>query len=815
MSLYRVHYLVFALLAAMFLAAFSAGCSPRGSAGRIAPTAPAGADRYASDTLQTAAQRADPGYIQHLEKQSMLSGATEAARIVSGSQLAWQNPASPPSPDLLLHIAPSWLTVNPISLLTDPRQPAFSTLSNPVFGRVLDSAAISGLYVAPTGGSGRLWAYDRQSGFEGTDVVQFGFSEMAGTEEDYRRLLFASNNANRLLGLDAVPAATGMGPDFFLAARNTRSYPGMYCMVEIPREYWNLLPAVENQWLGSALDEGAVRAFASRGLLPLSIVGDRLSFPLREGRMGGWAATAEIRGMDGAARRWVYRYHGSPEYPVLNWEDPSRNARRVLAASAIQSVGLQGAALVGLSMEGLYGLEAGDPNGSGRPGLFLEPGLSAARDMGRELRRYGGWSLLHDELPLAAIKDLMDDGPDLIHDSITSPAAEHALLTGDATLLRFMLDEILRQGIDGRRLAHAMPAENGISYALPHLADLETRMSGTGAGEEARALRAATLDQAKRKVDAAVYDSPKGRDVPPIEGHTLYTTSAGLAALALGAGNAESVSPEMIPHIRQGQLLLAFFKAMQPGLFLLAGQDLTGSLPVSWRDMRDSAGAWDVSLASRGGYSFLESASSFLVTTGGLPRAKTIYEAADTQTMDQASFVTRLGRILGLRQQLGVARGEMHGRFMVSGKGTVAFAVLLPADGPAPTVPSGANLLAADTAGSEGGVFRLDNTPGADPDKKLQLARDAAGGRMRLFANSGTGFARGNSALIVICNFSRNTITETLDLTATPTLANLLRQGKLTVVSSDGAMKEFGGRSSVQVTLDPWQGMALLIGRDN
>jgi hypothetical protein len=156
----------------------------------------------------------------------------------------------------------------------------------------------------------------------------------------------------------------------------------------------------------------------------------------------------------------------------------------------------------------------------------------------------------------------------------------------------------------------------------------------------------------------------------------------------------------------------------------------------------------------------------------------------------------------------------MHGRFLVSGQGTVAFAVLLPADGPAPAVPSGAKLPAGGSGANAGGVFRLDDA-GGDPDKQLQLARDAAGGRMRLFASAGSGFARGNSALIVICNFSRSTVTETLDLTVTPTLANLLRQGRLTVVSSDGVMQEYGGRSSVRVTLDPWQGMALLIGKDN
>lgn len=781
--------------------------NPGGRASVTAPQKTAGASPDAP-TLFTGAERADPSYIQYLEKQSFLYGAAEAARIVSGSQLSWQTPASPASADLLLHLSPSWVAVNPLSLLTDPRQPALSTLSSPVLSKVLTSAHISGLYISPTSGSGRLWAYDRVSGVDGEDIVQFGFSEAAGGQEDYLRLLSASNNANRLLGMDAVPAATGMGPDFFLAARNTRGYPGLYCMVEIPREYWGLLPEAPSQWRGEALPPDTVRSLATRGLLPLSMLSERLSFPLHKRREGGWAATAEIRGVDGSARRWAYRYHGSPEFPVLNWEDPSRAARRVMAASAIQNVGLQGSAIVGLNLESLFGLEADTPD-SGQMGLFLEPGLAAAKDMGREIRRYGGWSLLRNELPLTVIAGLMEDGPDLIFDSITSPAAEHALLTGDASLLRFMTDEMLSRRVDSRRLARFMPAEGGISYTLPHLADLANRFPGTEAGEHAAKLRAETQFEMRSMVESALFDTPKGRDLTPIAEETLYTPSAGLAALALGAGNSYSVTADLVPMIRQGQALLAFYKAMQPGLFVLSGADLAGTLPLSWRDARDNPNNWDAAMTSRGAYSFQESASSLIVTPGGIPRAKTIHASPDIQAADPESFLSQIGRILGIRDRLGVARGEFHGRFLVKGKGAIAFAVLLPGQGPAPTAPS--EELSPVPASERSGMFLPD--PSKTKAEQLQMARDAVEGHLRTFSASDQGFTPGTAAIVVVCNFSQERTQETIDCGVSPTLQRLLRQGRMTRIASVGQPQERIGSQSVTVYLGPWQAAAYLLGK--
>ena len=60
--------------------------------------------------------RADPGYIQWLERQSMLGNADDLAAEVSGSERLWGNSGSNDRLPLLLDAAPCWLEVNPHTL---------------------------------------------------------------------------------------------------------------------------------------------------------------------------------------------------------------------------------------------------------------------------------------------------------------------------------------------------------------------------------------------------------------------------------------------------------------------------------------------------------------------------------------------------------------------------------------------------------------------------------------------------------------------------------------------------------------------------
>ena len=402
------------------------------------------------------------------------------------------------------------------------------------------------------------------------------------------------------------------------------------------------------------------------------------------------------------------------------------------------------------------------------------------------------------------------------------------MLTGDATLLRTMLDEALRQGLDMRRLVHAMPDPGGISYALPHLADLAAQpsavspggLSPQAAGELRRLVHTAMQDMA----DKTQSESPKGKTPSPVKDDTLYTTSAGLMAMAMGAGSADGVSKEMTPQIMQGHLLLAFFKALQPGVFLLSGQDMAGTLPLSWHSMADSPSAWDVSMSSRGAYSFTDTSSSVLVTSQGVAKAKTVYPPFDVQLQDTASFASRLSRMLALRTRLGVAHGRLYGRFLTHNSGTVAIVVLLPSRSGAVAAGggTGGHKQAASAAGS--GQFLAVSSfaefeenrgrlSGAQTRERDAQARTVLGNRFVQGAVPDGPPVSSDSALILVCNFSRKEVTETLDLSASPLLTRLAATGAPAVVTENGTSKQ-GWKNSFSLTLQPWQGTAILIGKD-
>lgn len=601
--------------------------------------------------------RADPAYLQYLERQSMLLQSSEMAKIVSGSELAWCSPAGAGTPEAMLDFADAWLFVHPMTVLTSGRISVFTQLASPSTWTVLRGLGVRGLYIAPIQGGGLLWAKEQRSDIDtGDDVVQYDFSRAVGNEDQYKRLMNDVIDNNVLLGSDLVPAATGLGPDFFLAARNVREYPGIYCMVEIPRELWQHLPEVSGEWGGAALGQAQIDALHKEGLLPKALRDDvSLS-----GRPGGWAATGGVRGVDGNVYRWVYRFHGSPDFAVLNWEDPSRAAHRILSGSAVRQVGLQGQALLGLRFEAFQGLEAA-PEGAETGPLSIEPARTAAQSMSREIRRYGGWSWArNDNLPLHGIGVFLSSGVDYIDDSVFSPGAEHALLTGDASLLRFMADEALRLKIVSRRLVHVMPNQEGISYALPHLNHLASGPGGEKAASFRRGIREVMRAFASRT------GSPLARD------DYLYATAPGLAALAIGATSLKEAEART-REIEKGHSLLVFFKAMQPGVLMLAGQDLCGALPMQWDGGKVQAPA-----SSRGGYGLTSGAAGLPVTMQGMPRAPQLYPPPDLQAHMNNSFMQRIGAFLRARTRYGVPSGSLTARPATKGRGTIALVTRLP-----------------------------------------------------------------------------------------------------------------------------------------
>ena len=128
---------------------------------------------------------------------------------------------------------------------------------------------------------------------------------------------------------DLVPLHSGMGPDFRLAERAYKDYPGLYTMVEIKKEDWGLLPQVSDPWLTALVSRETAVRLRRKGYIPGLIRSADASAEARD--WSGWSATAEVAGVDDKARRWVYLHVFKPGQPAFNWLDPSYAAQRVRA----------------------------------------------------------------------------------------------------------------------------------------------------------------------------------------------------------------------------------------------------------------------------------------------------------------------------------------------------------------------------------------------------------------------------------------------------------------------------------------------------
>ena len=578
------------LMAALLMAACTAGRTPgRGTGAAVRPEA--------------RLPRADPGYVQWLERQSMLGAAPLLAGQVSGTERIWSNSALSKNRSLLLSAAANWLEVDPYTVgASDSVLAALGGGLPPLLGQL----GIGGLYVSPTGERGDIWQEVPRVG-TADNVTALHFDKAVGTDEDLSRLQ------------GRLEAATGLGPDFILQARHAPRFDGLYAMISVPRELWGSLPSVPGEWDCLALRPEAVSALQARGLLPPTLLRQKLAWA----EPGGWAATGEVRGTDGQIRRWVYRFADDPQRPVLLWQDPSGQARRIFSAAIIRHTGLQGQALAGLRLEALFGLDVPPPAGEGGAASLsdrLTPGYGALVAAAREVHRYGGWAVQADALPPSLLAPVLRMGVDFSRDSLTAPAAEYALLSGDAAPLARLLRQAQESGLDQTRLARGLHGWQGVDWRL--LRDLP---GGEELVREAR--RLSGLD---------------GEDV------RLWTTPTSLAARALGLDAEAALRPENAERLRRASLALLACRAGLPGPLFISLQELTGALDVPRSVSRDI-------LPSRG----LVPLPDASARSGAVPSAPLAFGPLREQMAVQDSFLMLTARLLLARQAAGLAQGKL------------------------------------------------------------------------------------------------------------------------------------------------------------
>ena len=301
-------------------------------------------------------------------------------------------------------------------------------------------------------------------------------------------------------------------------------------------------------------------------------------------------------------------------------------------------------------MEPLFGLM---PHAEPVPGsAALEPGLGAAADVGLEIRRYGGWSWNRDRLPLSRLKYFQTQKQDFSDDVLLTTGAGHALLTGNAALLRLTLDRCYAEQIDFSHLAHSLPGVDGLLY-------------DNGLHESKEAYR-----------DLVKYPGTDG--LLATDRRNLQASGATLAALAMGLQPGADISDAQKQKIQQGHAALAFFLAAQPGLFVIPAHDALGVLPPGQLPKESHSRTDEPDQTPVGGVNLLGERNRIQISQRGVVALPALYPGLDLQAADKTSFLTRLGELAAMRDRTGVAAGRYAGRIKTDGKGLVITATVLP-----------------------------------------------------------------------------------------------------------------------------------------
>jgi len=97
------------------------------------------------------------------------------------------------------------------------------------------------------------------------------------------------------------------------------------------------------------------------------------------------------------------------------------------------------------------------------------------------------------------------------------------------------------------------------------------------------------------------------------------------------------------------------FNALQPGVFSLSGWDLLGMLTLDPEKIEPLLVTGDTRWIHRSAYDLMGFQPESKQPRVGMPKAVSMYGPLPEQLKDESSFVSQLGRILGLRERYGIA----------------------------------------------------------------------------------------------------------------------------------------------------------------
>ena len=591
----------------------------------------------------------NPDYVKWLVEESMLGAAKTSGAQFIGQGSMWQNPYAEPNPRAAIAKAANWLTLYPISMITKPGCSFLGTLGDEDLWDALQEIGITAVHTGPVKRAGGLSGWKATPSIDGHfDRISTRFDNQFGTEDEFRTMCAVAAGHGGAVIDDIVPGHTGKGADFRLAEMKVGDYPGVYHMIEIPREDWHLLPDVPPERDSVNLDRDTEGRLADAG----HIIGEmqRVIFNEPGVKDTNWSATAPVLGPDGEQHRWVYLHYFKEGQPSLNWLDPTFAGMRLVIGDALHSLSDLGSTALRLDANGFLGVEKSVDGPAWSEGHPLSD--AANQLIGGMVRKVGGFTFQELNLSIDDIKRTSERGADLSYDFVNRPAYHHALATGDAEFLRLTMNEARAIGVDTASLVHALQNHDELTYELIHFDAVHStdtyifRNRPITGGELASLVR-------RELIDALTGDPAPYNSIFSTNG--ISSTTATVIAASLGLRDLSCLDPADTEAITRAHLLLAMYNAWQPGVFALSGWDLVGALTLDERQVADLSRDGDTRWIHRSAYDLMDYRPDATDSHGQMPRGTALYGALPTQLQDPNSFVRRLSDILSIRARYGIA----------------------------------------------------------------------------------------------------------------------------------------------------------------
>ncbi|MBI6782629.1 maltose alpha-D-glucosyltransferase [Pseudomonas syringae] len=591
----------------------------------------------------------DKQYVEWLVEQSMLNAARQRAKTYSGQGRLWQRPFALARPRDASAIASVWFTAYPASIVTREGGSVLEALGDETLWHALSEIGIQGIHNGPLKLSGGLQGRERTPSIDGNfDRISFGIDPDLGTEAQLLSLTRIAAAHNAVIIDDIIPSHTGKGADFRLAEMAYEDYPGLFHMVEIREEDWQLLPEVPAGRDAVNLMPDVVDQLRDKHY----IVGQlqRVIFFEPGVKETDWSATDVVQGVDGKARRWVYLHYFKDGQPSLNWLDPSFAAQQMIIGDALHAIDVMGARVLRLDANGFLGVER---RAEGTAWSESHPlSITGNQLLAGAIRKAGGFSFQELNLTIDDIASMGQGGADLSYDFITRPAYQHALLTGTTEFLRLMLRQVHAYGIEPASLIHALQNHDELTLELVHFWTLHAHDTFHYQGQTFPG------NILREHIREEMYEKLSGEHAPynlKFVTNGVSCTTASIITAALGIRDLNTITDADIQQIQHIHLLLVMYNAMQPGVFALSGWDLVGALTLPAEQVDHLMQDGDTRWVHRGAYDLVDLDPEAEFSAGDMPRPKTLYGSLVTQLQRPDSFASQLKKILAVRRAYDIA----------------------------------------------------------------------------------------------------------------------------------------------------------------